>query len=289
LLAVLVLAAPFAASPQPDLMTSDDLASFESPEPDHRIAYGEDPLQFGELRIPKGEGPYPVVILIHGGCWRSEFDITHLRKLAAAITETGIATWALEYRRVGNPGGGWPGTFQDIARGTDHLRLLAKSHRLDLDRVLAAGHSAGGHLALWLAARPKLTDREPFRAENPVLPGAVLALAPAPDLAFLHQQDVCGSVVDKLLGGSPEAQAERYAVASPMNLLPLKVPQVLLIGRYDGNWAPVGRRYFDRAKAAGDYVRLVEAPESGHFELIDPDSTTWPLVRDALHDLLSAF
>jgi acetyl esterase/lipase len=267
-------------------MTSDDLARFESPEPDRHIPYGDDPLQYGELRLPKGPGPHPVVILIHGGCWLSEYDITHLRKLAAAITETGVATWALEYRRVGNPGGGWPGTFQDIARGADQLRTLAKTYPLDLERVVAAGHSAGGHLALWLAARPKLTDLEPFRTENPVGIRAVLALAPAPDLVYLHEQDTCGGVVDKLLGGSPEAQPERYRAASPMNLLPMGVPQILVLGRFDDSWAPIGRRYFEAAKEKRDDVRLVEAPESGHFEMIDPDSTTWPLVRDALRDLL---
>jgi acetyl esterase/lipase len=268
------------------LMTSADLASFESPEPDERIAYGDAPLQFGELRLPNGPGPHPVVILIHGGCWLSEFDITHLRKLAAAITETGVATWALEYRRVGNPGGGWPGTFQDIARGTDHLRVLAKTHPLDLDRVIAAGHSAGGHLALWLAARSKLSDREPFRAENPVLPVAVLGLAPAPDLAYLHEQNICDGVIGKLLGGSPEDQPERYRSASLMSLVPLRVPQILILGDHDRNWTPVGRRYFEAAKAAGDDVHAVEAPESGHFEMIDPDSTSWPLVVGALRDLL---
>lgn len=287
MLGVLVVALAAAASRQPRIMTSADLASFESPAPDHRIAYGEDPLQFGELRLPDGAGPHSVAILIHGGCWLSEFDITHLRKLAAAITRTGVATWALEYRRVGDPGGGWPGTFQDIARGTDHLRELGKTYPLDLERVVAAGHSAGGHLALWSAARAKLVNREPFRAENPVLPGAVLALAPAPDLAYLHEQNVCGSVIDKLLGGSPDSEPDRYALSSPMDLVPLGVPQVLVLGLHDENWAPVGRRYFDRAKAAGDDVRLVEAPESGHFEMIDPDSSTWQLVRSTLRDLLA--
>ncbi|HJS72804.1 MAG TPA: alpha/beta hydrolase [Vicinamibacteria bacterium] len=284
-LLALLLAAAAAAQP-PRIMTSGDLASFESPEPDERIAYGDDPLQFGELRLPDSPGPHPVVILIHGGCWLSEFDITHLRKLAAAITGTGVATWALEYRRVGNPGGGWPGTFQDIARGTDHLRVLAKTHPLDLDRVIAAGHSAGGHLALWVAARPKLKDRELFQGENPVLPIAVLGLAPAPDLAYLHEQNVCDGVVDKLLGGSPEDQPERYRSASLLNLVPLQVPQILILGDHDKNWTPVGRRYFEAAKAAGDDVRVVEAPESGHFEMIDPDSTTWPLLIQALRDLL---
>jgi len=282
----LLFPAPCLPSQRPRLMTSGDLACFESPEPDQRIPYGDDALQFGELRLPEGAGPHPAAILIHGGCWLSEFDITHLRKLAAALTRTGIATWAIEYRRVGNPGGGWPGTFQDVARGADHLRVLARSHPLDLGRVLAVGHSAGGHLALWLAARSKLTEREPFRAENPVLPGAVLGLAPAPDLAYLHEQGVCDSVIEKLLGGSPESQPDRYAMGSPMNLIPLGVPQILILGKHDANWAPVGRRYFEAAKATGDDVRIIDAPESGHFEMIDPDSTTWPLVTAVARDLL---
>jgi acetyl esterase/lipase len=288
LVLVSYLALPPAALPsQPShLLTSADLASFESPEPDHRIPYGDDPLQFGELRLPDGPGPHPVAVLIHGGCWLSEYDITHLRSLAAAVTESGIATWALEYRRVGNPGGGWPGTFQDVARGADHLRVLARSYPLDLERVLAVGHSAGGHLALWLAARSKLTERDPFRAADFLPPGAVLGLAPAPDLAHLHEKDVCGSVIEKLLGGSPESQPERYAMASPMSLVPLGVPQILVLGRYDDSWTPVGRRYFERAKSSGDDVRLLEAPESGHFEMIDPRSTTWPLVTGAMKDLL---
>jgi acetyl esterase/lipase len=267
-------------------MTSADLASFESPEPDHRIAYGDDPLQYGELRLPEGKGPHPVAILIHGGCWLSEYDIAHLRKLAAALTGTGVATWAIEYRRVGNAGGGWPGTFLDVAAGADHLKVLAKSYPLDLDRILAIGHSAGGHLALWLAARSKLKEREPFLTKDPILPRAVLGLAPAPDLAYLHETDACESAVDRLLGGSPQARAERYALSSLTSLVPLGVPQVLLLGRHDQNWAPVGRRYFDQAKAAGDDARLLEAPESGHFEMIDPDSTTWPMVADAVRDLL---
>jgi acetyl esterase/lipase len=164
--------------------------------------------------------------------------------------------------------------------------VVAKTHPLDLDRVVAAGHSAGGHLALWLAARSKLKDRDPFRAENPVVPSAVLGLAPAPDLAYLHEKDVCDGVVGKLLGGSPESQPERYQAASLMNLVPLGVPQILILGSHDPNWTPVGRRYFDAAKAAGDDVRVVEATESGHFEMIDPDSTTWPLVAEALRELL---
>jgi acetyl esterase/lipase len=278
-----LLAAGIAALVQepPPLLTSKDLAGFESPAPDRTIAYGDDPLQFGELRLPEGDGPHPVVILVHGGCWLSEYDLTHIRKLAAAITKSGAATWTLEYRRVGNPGGGWPGTFEDVARGADHLRAVANEHQLDLDNVVAVGHSAGGHLALWLAGR-----KAEFVREDSIRPSAVVGLAPAPDLAYLHERKVCGHVIDSLMGGSPEARPERYRLGSVTELVPLRVPQVLVVGKYDVSWAPVGRRYYDQSLGAGDDVRLVEAPGSGHFEMIDPDSTTWPLVRDAIFEAL---
>jgi acetyl esterase/lipase len=276
-------------APAPALLTASDLQHFESPEPDQRIPYGSDPLQFGELRLPEGKGPHPVAILIHGGCWLSQYDVAHSRKLAAALTGIGLATWSLEYRRVGNEGGGWPGTLLDVAAGADHLRSLAKTYPLDLGRVLAVGHSAGGHLALWLAARRRIADREPFRTDRePLVPRAVLALAPAPDLAYLQERQVCEGVVEKLLGGSPAAYPERYRMSSPAELVPLNVKQILVVGRHDRNWAPVGRRYFERARAAGDDVRWIEAPDSGHFEVIDPESSTWPLVRDAALELIKA-
>jgi acetyl esterase/lipase len=279
-----ILAAFAAQTPQ--LLTDRDILAFESPAPDVSIPYGTNPLQFGELRLPEGDGPHPVVILIHGGCWLSRYDLSHIRKLAAALTREGVATWTLEYRRVGNPGGGWPGTFEDVAKGADLLRAVARTHPLDLDRVLAMGHSAGGQLALWLGARRRFSDREPFASAEPVTPRAVLALAPAADLAYLHEKGVCDNVVEKLMGGSPAAEPERYRMTSPSALVPLGLPQTLVIGTHDRNWSPVGRRYYDAARAAGDDVRVVEAPDSGHFEMIDPDSSTWPLVRDSVLQLL---
>lgn len=274
-------------SRMPRLLTQVDAAAFAHPAPDARIAYGLDPLQFGELRLPAGPGPHPVVILIHGGCWLAEYDLEHVGKLAAALTENGVATWTLEYRRVGNPGGGWPGTFRDVALGADHLRVLAGEHRLDLSRVIAVGHSAGGHLALWLAARSWLPRDSELFADEPAELCGVLALAPATDLAYLHALGVCGGVVDRLMGGSPEQFPERYAEGSPKELVPLGVPQILILGRHDPDWAPAGLRYEAAVRAAGADVRRIEAPESGHFEMIDPDSSTWPLVRAAVLELLS--
>ena len=164
-----------------EIMDSSALASFLNPPADHVISYGEDDLQFGELRLPSGQGPFPVMVLIHGGCWLAQYDIAHIRKLAAAFTSEGIATWTIEYRRVGDPGGGWTGTFDDIDAGADHLATIAGQFNLDLNRVVVAGHSAGGHLAIWLANRPPQWSVE-------VEPVAVLALAPAADLAYLHKQ-----------------------------------------------------------------------------------------------------
>jgi acetyl esterase/lipase len=268
-------------------MTSADLDRLTAPPPDARIVFGDDPLQFGELRLPDGPGPHPVAIVIHGGCWRAQYDMTHIGTIAEALAAEGIATWVLEYRRVGNPGGGWPGTFQDIADGADHLSELADDFPLDLDRVIAIGHSAGGHLALWLAARAHIAADEPLYDPDPIAVGAVLALAPAPDLAFLHEQEVCGHVIDGLMGGSPEQYPARYRAGSPGEHVPLGVPQRLVIGRYDDAWAPVGRRYFEVAESSGDDVRIIDANESGHFDMIDPATSTWPLIRDSARELLN--
>lgn len=285
LLLLLVLPWPSAAEP-PQLMSAADLGTLGDPPADARIAYGADPLQFVDLRLPAGQGPHPVMILIHGGCWLSQFNITHVGKLARAFADAGIATWTVEYRRVGDAGGGWPGTFQDIARAADHLLEVADSYDLDTQGVIVAGHSAGGHLALWLAAREKFLSNPLFSSANPVHLRGVLALAPAADLAMLHEQGVCDQVIDKLMGGSPAEVPERYAIASPPELLPIKLPQTIIVGAYDTDWRPVGDRYYQLARAANEPVELLEAPESGHFEMIDPGSSTWPLVRDAAYRLL---
>jgi len=271
---------------RPLMMTSGDLGRLTAPLPDARIPYGDGAFRFGELRLPDGPGPFPVAIVIHGGCWLAEYDLAHIAKLAEALTTQGLAVWVPEYRRVGDPGGGWPGTFEDVAAGADYLRALAQDHPLDLGRVLAVGHSAGGQLALWLAARARLGPDSPLRGPEPLRLRGVLGLAAAADLAFLYEQQVCGHVVEGLMGGSPAEFPERYAIASPVERVPLDVPQILLNGRYDTRWAPVALRYFEAARAAGAPVRLIEAPESGHFEMIDPDSSTWPLVRDAVLELV---
>jgi acetyl esterase/lipase len=178
-----------------------------------RIAYGTDTLQFGELRVPAGRGPHPVVITVHGGCWVARLGklddravaLDLVRPIAADLTTNGFATWNLEYRRLGNDGGGWPGTFQDIAAGADHLRQIAAKNHLDLTRVVAIGHSAGGHFALWLAAHPKLPKSSEFYVKEPLRLKGVVDLDGPGDLkaTIPLQQPVCGApVITQLMGGS---------------------------------------------------------------------------------------
>jgi acetyl esterase/lipase len=286
LLIIVAAAASCGTTEPPKILTAEDLANFANPPADARIHYGDDPLQFGDLRLPPGKGPHPVAVFIHGGCWLAEYDITHSSKLTDALARNGIATWSLEYRRVGDEGGGWPGTFQDIAAGADYLRTIAADYDLDLDRVIVSGHSAGGHLALWTAARSQIPADSAIASENPLTVRGVLALAPAPDLGLLHERQVCGHVIDKLMGGSPAEYPDRYRYGDTVRLRPDGVPQVLIIGKYDDNWAPSGLSYFAAAKKRGDDVKNVEAAESGHFDMIDPDSTTWPLVLNSARDLL---
>jgi acetyl esterase/lipase len=265
----------------PEIMTAAALMDFPQPEADHVLAYGDEPLQFGELRLPDGEGPFPVVVLIHGGCWMSEYDIGHSRKLADAFPQEGIATWSLEYRRIGDPGGAWPGTFDDIEAGFTYLSELTDRFPLDPDRVILAGHSAGGHLALWMAQRI-----EEQQSADVIYPRGVLGLAPAPDLEYLYEHQTCGNAAGKLMGGSPEEHPERYRYGSVANRIPQSTPQVAVIGKYDETWRPVGVRYAKAAFGQGAPIRVIDAPEAGHFELIDPDSTTWPLVLGAARELL---
>jgi acetyl esterase/lipase len=270
------LAQPLIAA---DIMDSSALAEFPNPPADHVISYGSDDLQFGELRLPQGEGPFPLMVFIHGGCWLAEYDVAHARKLAAAFTAEGIATWLIEYRRVGDKGGGWPGTFDDVAAAMDKVSDLAEEFPLDTDHLVVAGHSAGGHLAIWLANRP-------VQWGEGVSPTAVLAMAPAADLVFLDQQHVCGDVVEQLMGGTSFEVPERYEMGSGSARLPLPVPQWVVLGAHDEYWLPVGKKYVEAALASDGTVHPVVAADSGHFEMIDPDSSTWPLVLEAAKQAL---
>ena len=155
--AAAALAAQATGAGAAKLMDWPDLLGRPLPAPSEKIAYGPDPMQFGELWIPDGKGPFPVVLMVHGGCWLSGVAKLSIMNYAADdLRQRGIAVWNIEYRGVDRPGGGYPGTFQDVAAGADALATIAPAHHLRLDRVVALGHSAGGHFVLWLAARSRL-------------------------------------------------------------------------------------------------------------------------------------
>ena len=269
-------------------ITFDQVAALHAPPPTHTIKYGPSPEQFGHLRLPKGPGPFPVVIFVHGGCYLSQYSITHAGALEQALADLDYAVWSLEYRRVGDPGGGWPGTFQDLGRGADHLKTLAKQFPLDLKRVIAMGHSAGGNSALWLGARRRIAKDSELHVADPLAIGGVLALAPAGDFQELHAKQGCGGVMDPLMGGSPAAFPDRYRAASPRQLAPSSVPQVLIIGGQDASFASFGRSYLALAKSAGETrIRAVEVPDAGHFDVIAPPLAAWQIVVRALKDLFA--
>lgn len=240
-----------------------DILDLTPPKADYRIRYGDNPNQFGDLRVPAGKGPHPVVIFIHGGYWRAEYDLNHAGHLCAALTKARFATWSLEYRRVGQQGGGWPGTMDDVRNGALHLQKIAQSYGLNLDRVTVSGHSAGGQLALWLAAQKAL----PLRG--------VVPLAAVSDLKLAWKLRLSGGIAAEYLGGTPDQVPERYASSSPMQLLPMEVPQHILHGREDG---VVPFEMSERFAKASKNAKLVAIERAGHFELIDPRSSVWPVV-----------
>lgn len=272
-----------------DLISTEQALDAPRPHADARIPYGDNPLQFGDLRLPPGSGPHPVALVIHGGCWLAEYDLGYMAAGADALRSAGIATWSVEYRRIGDEGGGWPGTFVDVAAATDHLRRLADRYELDLDRVVAVGHSAGGHLALWLAGRHGLADGDPLRGDDPLPLAGVVALAGIADLADYASPTGCGAAVETLLGGSPEEVPDRYRRASPAEMLPLGTPQTLVSGVRDPIVPPAHlETYAERARMAGDSVDLVRIAGAGHFELVTPGTEAWPLVAAAVAGMVDA-
>lgn len=271
---------------EPKLLTVDDLVSLPGARPDYQLSYGMDDQQFGDLYVPSGDGPHPVVILLHGGCWRARVDLSYLNGFARNLAADGLAVWNLEYRRVGS-GGGWPGTFEDVAAGVDYVTKIAPEYRLDLSRCVAVGHSAGGHLALWLAGRSRLPSTSALFRPEPFRLRGVVSLAGIPDLAGALAQEICQDMAQQLLGGRPEDLPERYQEGSPVALLPLGVPQVLINGTHD-TVVPAAyiERYARTAAAAGDDVRVKILPDTGHFEIIVPGTAVWPAVKNAIAALI---
>jgi acetyl esterase/lipase len=257
-------------------MSCDDILSLRPPPFDARLAYGTDSNQFGELRLPHAKGPFPVVMNIHGGFWRAKYDLAHAGHLCAALTARGLATWNVEYRRVGNRGGGWPGTFEDISNAYRLLPQIAKRYNLDPERTLVMGHSAGGQLALCLAAHESSVK-------------TVISLAGVIDLLQAWELHLSDNAVVEFLGGKPGDVPEHYQEADPMQLtIGSATTQWLLHGSAD-DVVPLSfsRNYAEQKKKRGEDARYLEITTAGHSDLIDPRSNAWTKVESTVLQSLS--
>ncbi len=248
------------------------------------VRYGDHPDQVANLHLPAPEGgPWPCVVLIHGGFWRERWDRTLMTPLAIDLARRGLAAWNVEYRRVGQDGGGWPGTLLDVAAAVDALAAVAE---VNLGQVAVVGHSAGGQLALWVAGRSRLPAAAPG-AQPVVVPELAVAQAGVSDLAAAYRERLGAGVVEAFLGGSPDDVPNRYAVASPAALLPLGVAQLIVHGSRDDDVPPSqSSAYAAAARTAGDGVELLE-PDADHFDLIDPGHPAWGDVVDRVQRLFT--
>jgi acetyl esterase/lipase len=236
-----------------------------------RLFYGEDPNQFGELRLPEGVGPFKAVINIHGGFWRAKYNLEHAGHLCSALSDNGFATWNLEYRRVGNQGGGWPGTLEDILAAYQYLLQNAENMRIDPNHILVSGHSAGGQLALCLAAYDQRVK-------------VVMSLAGVVDLRAAWEMHLSDDAVVNFLGGKPDEVPERYKALDPINL-EIKAKQWLIHGMDDEDVPVKLSRDYANAKTS-EVVHLIEIDHADHYDLINPDSFCFNLILQAVREAL---
>ncbi|WP_411288372.1 alpha/beta hydrolase family protein [Phenylobacterium sp.] len=249
--------------------------------PDAVIAYGEAPSQVVELFLPKGRGTHPVVVLLHGGCYRQQLQgLPQTGGIARDLARRGFAVWNVEYRRLGEPGAGYPGTFHDVATAVDRIRQEAPRYRLDAARVIGLGHSAGGHLALWAAARHRLPVSSPLHVPDPLPIRAVVSLGGIGDIEA-HGNTIAGAcgadTYPRMLG--TEARKEPYADTSPARLLPSGARVVMIHGAYDHVMPPfTALAYVTTVRKAGDRADVIAIPDAGHFDVVIPTTAAWKIV-----------
>jgi acetyl esterase/lipase len=271
-------------------MTLQDYLALSGPAPTRHVAYGAAPSQFAELFQPHGDGPFPVAVIIHGGCWTKEFGgITQMRNMAGDLAGQGIAVWNVEYRRYDEEGGGYPGMYHDVATALDRLRALAPEHRLDLSRIVLVGHSAGGHLAQWAGSRARLPRSSPLFVADPLPVPVVISLGGLADLrneAALIKSS-CDRDTAQLAGVASAERPDVFADTSPAEMLPSGVRTVLIHGEFD-TIAPlrVGHDYARRARAAGDAADVIVLPGGSHYDEVAATSPSWSIVSAQIRKAL---
>ena len=270
-------------------MTPTDIPKLPSQPPSAKVAYGTAPQQFAELRLPAGKGPFPVVVILHGGCYGDYASVEYTAPMASSLTREGWATWNVEYRREHEPGGGWPGTFLDAGQGVDALRSAAPKSGLDLNRVVLMGHSAGGQLALWAAARKRVPRDSAVYMADPLPVRGVVSMAGIVDMrAFAeYGKQPCGDRHIRVIGGMPDQQPARYAAVSPAELLPLGVPQVLIWGEQD-TVVPQSlfKNYERSARNSKDRVDVIILGGQSHHDMCVPGGPGWTQITGAIRRLL---
>ena len=256
-------------------MLAEDILSLAPPPADQRVVYGADPNQFLDVRLPHGKGPHPVLVNIHGGYWRAKYDLAHAGHLCEALRAASVATFNVEYRRVGNEGGGWPGTFADIRAAYSFVQQEHSRFHLDLKKLAVMGHSAGGQLALCLAAHESSLQ-------------SAISLAGVVDLKKAFTLHLSYDAVVDFMAGKPAEVPEHYREADPMELSITHARQWLLHGA-DDDTVPVefSRDYAAQKKKVGERVELIEVAKAGHFDFIDPRSEAFQKVKGAVMSALA--
>lgn len=282
-----------AAVPEPavtepvKIMTWADLAARPQPTPSVEVKWGEGETDVADIWLPEGRGPHPVVVMVHGGCWQKSIaDRTLMNPMADALRNQGWAVWNIEYRGVDEPGGGYPGTYLDVGAATDGLIERAEAWNLDLDRVTGIGHSAGGHLVLWLAARSKLPETSQLRVSNPLRFRGVVVSGGLADLEAsrpVTAPTCLDAVYDQLTGLPSPERPDPLSDTSPARLLPIDVPIISVNGSEDRIAPPLlGDALTRKAEAAGDRASLIVVSATGHVELVAPGTKAFELQAEAL-------
>ena len=286
LLPFLFVSGSAAAAP----MTLNDYLALTGPPPTATIAYGSAPSQYAELFRPSGRGPFPVVVLVHGGCWTVKFGgITQMRNVAGALAARGIAVWNVEYRRVDEDGGGYPGTYLDVNAALDKLAEQAAAYQLDTARIVAMGHSAGGQLVQWIAGRARIAPSSPLFHARPVPVREIISLGGLADLR--HQKDLikksCGRDIDQLAGLPSAERPDVFSDTNAAELVPNGSRTLLITGALDTISPPsAAYAYAARVQTAGDQASVLILPGASHYDEVAASSPSWKLILPAIERAL---